>query len=140
MKKALYCCNNKKIKKSGRETKPCMGKWGTTLMAWEMAWSLGSPLRPFSSANILKGKKRWFALWGGLFVLYCVSLRNCYFLVWNGRRAKEKDGLSVVQLNKLWAFCLSLFMSSVTPNPNPTHSNHAIFPTPPHTLSLKKLK
>ena len=119
-------------------------KCGRNTLLLSFAFSFHLPDTKITSGRLrppalTRKKKRWFALGGGGF-LCCVSLRNCYFLVWNGRRAKEKDGLSVVQLNKLWAFCLSLFMSSVTPNPNPTHSNHAIFPTPPHTLSLKKLK
>lgn len=41
---------NKKKKRKNKE--PGFGKWGTTLMASDMAWSLGSPLSPFSAANI----------------------------------------------------------------------------------------
>lgn len=80
-------------KKDFFEEKPFLGKWGTTLMAWEMPCNLGSPLSPFSSANILlalvvlccvvlrKRKKGCFVLFGlgGFFAFsfFVFSLRNC---------------------------------------------------------------
>lgn len=52
---------------------PCFGKWGTTLIASDIALILGSPCKPFSSANIVFceswisgewrnviGNKRWW--------------------------------------------------------------------------------
>ena len=98
----------KKIKKSGRETKPCMGKWGTTLMAWEMAWSLGSPLSPFSSANIfwITERKKGDLLWGeGAFcVVFPSETETVTF--WCGMDEEQKKGLglSFVQVNKVWHF------------------------------------
>lgn len=43
---------HKKRAKEIKEKKPGLGKLGTTVMASEMAFNLGSPLKPFSAANI----------------------------------------------------------------------------------------
>jgi len=121
--------------------KPCLGKWGTTLMACEMAWSLGSPLRPFSSANIFVLSGFWFCverlkkvICFGAFCVFPPKL--CYYF-FVGMEEEPKLWLWVLNLTKCGHFVSAyLFMSSVTPNPPHSNSLSSRAPYPHAPLFL----
>jgi hypothetical protein len=122
--------------------KPFLGKWGTTLMDWEMCCNLGSPLRPFSSANIFPTETTVFVvvrvsekkLWSLKVVVNASNGYFVFFTVFVFERERERERYVLC----IYYYCTPARHSihPTTPQFNITAHCHAIFlsyhHTPPH--------
>lgn len=77
--------------KKKRRERPGLGKWGTTRMASDMAFNLGSPCSPFSPANIS------FSLSLSVFCFSVLSSLSGVFLTERGQEGGRRETVSFFQ-------------------------------------------